>query len=161
MVKRIVTKIGDVFCAEIDGRFKRFFQYFAIDSSQLNSSVIRVFKQHYPMDYMLDISEIVSDEVEFYAHTVLRAGITFNAWYKVGKSTELGDYQHVFFRTNGDIGRVEISEKWYVWKINGPDIYVGKLPPKYYDAENGCVISYIDIITRMRTGKYAYFFPGY
>ena len=31
--KRIVTKIGDVFCAEIDGQYKRFFQYFAIDST--------------------------------------------------------------------------------------------------------------------------------
>ena len=47
MAKRIVTKIGDVFCAEIEGQCKRFFQYFAIDSTQLNSSVIRVFKQHY------------------------------------------------------------------------------------------------------------------
>ena len=49
MAKRIVTKIGDVFCSEIDGQCKRFFQYFAIDSTMLNSSVIRVFKQHYPM----------------------------------------------------------------------------------------------------------------
>ena len=75
--KRIVTKIGDVFCAEIDGQYKRFFQYFAIDSTQLNSSVIRVFKQHYPMDYIPDISEIIAGEVEFYAHTVLRMEMVF------------------------------------------------------------------------------------
>ena len=46
MAKRIVTKIGDVFCSEIDGQCKRFFQYFAIDSTMLNSSVIRVICQH-------------------------------------------------------------------------------------------------------------------
>ena len=96
MAKRIVTKIGDVFCSEIDGQCKRFFQYFAIDSTMLNSSVIRVFKQHYPMDYIPDISEIIVGEVEFYAHTVLRRGIADGIWYKVGKSLELGDYKMSF-----------------------------------------------------------------
>lgn len=47
MAKRIVTKIGDVFCAEIDNRIKRYFQYIVNDMEQLNSSVIRVFKTHY------------------------------------------------------------------------------------------------------------------
>ena len=70
--KRIVTKIGDVFCAEIDGEFKAYFQYVANDLTQLNSSVIRVFKKRYPMDYVPVIEEIVKDEVLFYAHTVLR-----------------------------------------------------------------------------------------
>ena len=161
MAKRIVTKIGDVFCAEIEGQCKRFFQYFAIDSTQLNSSVIRVFKQHYPMDYIPDISEIIAGEVEFYAHTVLRMGIADGIWYKVGKSLELGNYRDVFFRMDGDIDRVERSEKWYVWKIGEPFIYVGKLPAKYYDAENGYVICYEDLIARLKTGKYTYFFPAY
>lgn len=44
MTKRIVTKIGDVFCAEIDNRIKRYFQYIVNDMEQLNSSVIRVLK---------------------------------------------------------------------------------------------------------------------
>ena len=161
MAKRIVTKIGDVFCSEIDGQCKRFFQYFAIDSTMLNSSVIRVFKQHYPMDYIPDISEIIAGEVEFYAHTVLRMGIADGIWYKVGKSLELGNYRDVFFRIDGDIDRVERSEKWYVWKIGEPFIYVGKLPAKYYDAENGYVICYEDLIARLKSGKYTYFFPAY
>lgn len=29
MVKRIVTKIGNIFCAEIDGEYKCYFQYIA------------------------------------------------------------------------------------------------------------------------------------
>ena len=161
MAKRIVTKIGDVFCAEIEGQCKRFFQYFAIDSTMLNSSVIRVFKQHYPMDYIPDISEIIVGEVEFYAHTVLRRGIADGIWYKVGKSLELGDYQDVFFRMNGDIDRVERSEKWYVWKIGEPFIYVGKLPEKYYEADDGSVMPYENLIARFKTGKYSYFFPAY
>lgn len=75
MTKRIVTKIGDVFCAEIDNRIKRYFQYIVNDMEQLNSSVIRVFKTHYPMEHKPVCDEVVKDEVEFYAHTVLRAGI--------------------------------------------------------------------------------------
>lgn len=87
--KRIVTKIGDVFCAEVDGEFKAYFQYVANDLTQLNSSVIRVFKTHYPIDHKPVIEDIVKDEVAFYAHTVLRWGIELNAWYKIGKSTDI------------------------------------------------------------------------
>jgi len=88
--KRIVTKIGDVFCAEIDDQYKRYFQYVVDDMEQLNSSVIRVFKRHYPMDDEPMIDDIVKDEVEFYAHTVLKFGILYNVWYKVGKSKDIG-----------------------------------------------------------------------
>lgn len=88
MAKRIVTRIGNVFCAEIEGKFKCFFQYIAKDMTQLNSSVIRVFKTHYPMEYKPVINDIIKDEVAFYAHTVLRAGIYFNAWYKIGTAKE-------------------------------------------------------------------------
>lgn len=45
MAKRIVTRIGNVFCAEIEGKFKCFFQYIAKDMTQLNSSVIRVLEK--------------------------------------------------------------------------------------------------------------------
>lgn len=44
--KRIVTKAGDVFCAEIDGKYKCFFQYIINDVVQKkNSNVVRVFKR--------------------------------------------------------------------------------------------------------------------
>ena len=88
MAKRIVTRIGNIFCAEIEGKFKCFFQYIAKDMTQLNSSVIRVFKTHYPMEYKPVISDIIKDEIAFYAHTVLYAGIYFNAWYIVGTSKD-------------------------------------------------------------------------
>ena len=90
MAKRIVTRIGDIFCTEIDGEYKCYFQYIEKDLSQLNSSVIRAFKRRYPIDATPIIEEIVNDDILFYAHTVLRAGIDYNAWYKVGKYKELG-----------------------------------------------------------------------
>ena len=51
MTKRIITKIGDIFCVEVDNDYKCYFQYVANDMTVLNSSVIRVFAKHYPIDY--------------------------------------------------------------------------------------------------------------
>ena len=47
--RRIVTKIGAVFCAVIEGRYKMYFQYICSDRSALNSSMIRVFKTKYDL----------------------------------------------------------------------------------------------------------------
>lgn len=162
MAKRIVTKIGDIFCVEIDNQCKRFFQYIVNDMEMLNSSVIRAFKTHYPMDYNPVMEEIIRDEVEFFAHTILRFGIVYNAWYKVSKHPEIGNYDHVWFRTSRDYGdKVEISERWDVWHINEPFIYVGRLTEEYQHAERGEVIPYTEIVTRLTSGFYAYKYPGF
>ena len=81
MAKRIITKIGDIFCVEVDNDYKCYFQYVANDMTVLNSSVIRVFARHYSIDYEPVFEDIVKDEVYFYAHTILRFGILYNAWY--------------------------------------------------------------------------------
>lgn len=165
MKKRIITKIGDVFCAEIEGKFKCFFQYITNDLFQLNSSVIRVFKRHYPMEYKPKIDDLIKDEVAFYAHTVLRPGIALNTWYKVGKSTDLGEdslanvmfghAQDIVVHSPNDIEFVDPLTNWYIWHINDPHIHVGKLPEKYQDIiEIGDVMPYHQIINRMRYGYY-------
>ncbi len=63
----------------------------------LNSSVIRVFAKHYPMDYVPVFEDIVKDDVYFYAHAILRFGILYNAWYKVGKHPDLGYPEEITF----------------------------------------------------------------
>jgi hypothetical protein len=158
MVKRIVTKIGYVFCVEIDNEYKVFFQYVANDLSQLNSSVIRVFKKHYPMDYVPDMDEIVKDQVDFYAHTVLRYGIVENAWYKVGKHPDLGDVENIGFRwfSEGNHDKMTKSYKWYVWKINQEFQHVGEMTKKYKHLDIGVVIPYFFIVEKIRTGKYTF-----
>lgn len=165
--KRIVTKIGNVFCAEIDGKYKCFFQYVANDLSQMNSSVIRVFKRRYPMEYKPKIDDIVKDEVAFFAHTILKFGIEFGAWYKIGKSADIGEeaLSKVIFGCAQDskfisVTKVEIVDpltNWFIWNINGPDINIGKLPKKLHDIlEVGAVKSYLDILHRMKYGYYSY-----
>ena len=171
--KRIVTKIGDVFCAEIDGEFKAYFQYVANDLTQLNSSVIRVFKKRYPMDYEPIIEEIVKDEVLFYAHTVLRCGIEYNAWYKVGKSKELGEdaLKCVTFcmaetitynAKTQEIKNIDPFENWWIWHIGESAKRVGRLPEKYWDkAYIGSVINYANIVKCMKFGYYSGYYDLY
>ncbi len=105
MAKRIVTRIGNVFCAEINGEYKSYFQYVCNDMSQLNSSVIRVFKSRYTIDYEPVLEDIINDEVAFYAHTILKDGIEFNVWYKVEKPLPIDSSEHekVLWGTTGDI----------------------------------------------------------
>ena len=78
MAKRIVTKIGDIFSVTLDNGNLRFFQYVANDLTNLNSSVIRVFKKEYPKGYELNPEEVVSDDVDFYA----QYGTDTNEQYK-------------------------------------------------------------------------------
>ena len=158
MVKRIVTKIGYVYCVEIDNEYKVFFQYVAKDMSQLYSPVIRVFKKHYPMDYVPNMDEIVKDQVDFYAHTFLRFGIFENAWYKVGKHSDLGDVENIGFRwfSEGHIDKMTKSYKWYVWKINQEFQHVGEMTKKYKHLDIGVVIPYFFIVGKIKTGKYKF-----
>ncbi len=164
MAKRIITKIGDVFCVEFQDGTKGYFQYIANDFTQLNSSVIRAFKTHYPIDRKVSIDEIVQDEVAFYMHTILRAGIIENVWYKVGKSYETGEEElkkvifaqaPEYLTVNLNTIDVDPMKNWFIWHINEEMNHIGILPKHLYDnIEFGGVWPYSQIIIRM---KYGYF----
>jgi hypothetical protein len=158
---RIVTKIGYVFCVDVDNQYKRFFQYIADDMTMLNGRVIRVFKRKYPMDYIPNMEEIVKDEVDFYAHTIIKFGIQQNLWYKVGKSSELGDVTNILFRDSEDYGfsKEEKSYNWYIWYINQPTKFIGELTDEYKNIDIGVVIRYPSVAEKIKTGKYDFWYP--
>ena len=157
MAKRIVTKIGYVFCIEIEGQYKCYFQYVANDLTQLNSSVIRVSKTRYPIDYVPDIEAIVNDEVYFYAHTILRVGIDAGAWYKVGKSKNIGEPDKIMFKlfSEGDYSQMTKSYRWYVWQLNKEHVFIGEQTDAIRGYDLGWVVPYIDIVSKIKTGKFA------
>ncbi len=138
---------------------------------QLNSRVIRVLKQRYPMDYVPVLKDIVADEVDFYAHTILRDGIEDGIWYKVGK--EVGDFEKemeipIFGSCQGGRRVVEKSlkydpdDEWYLWKINHDHVRFGILPEKLRDiVEPGSVFSYREIVNRIKYGYYKWNSPAY
>ena len=165
MVKRIVTKIGDIFRVElIDSpkwgivqgkKYLRFFQYIANDMTCLNSSVIRVFKKKYPIEYIFNAEEIINDEIDFYAHTVLKLGIAENFWQKIGKSRDVGDTEHIFFRTYTHDAVNHRDRKWQMWQINKEWKSIGFLTPHYRSMSDlGHVFPYKSIVERMKTGQY-------
>lgn len=167
MAKRIITIIGDVFCVEFDNGTKGYFQYVAKDMTQLNSSVIRAFQTHYPIDQELSIEDIVKDDIAFYAHTVLRPGIAENLWYKVGKSDNIGndELKKVIFgnalihggfcKKEKDEEKIPPLEKWIIWHINDKAVKIGRLPEEYHDVvEFGYVMSYLNITYRLKSGYY-------
>lgn len=136
MATRIVTKIGNIFCINVEGKYLRYFQYIANDLSQLNSSVIRVFKKKYPIDYKLNAEEVVEDEVELYTHTILSHGIREGLWTKVGKSKNIGTLDNIIFRAHIFVKdsykckeKLE-EEEWAIWKINEEYIRLGPVLPE-------------------------------
>lgn len=161
MAKRIITKIGDIFVVKLeDGQ--KYFQYVADDMTQLNSRVIRAFKEKYQAGSVTDLAEVAQGEIDFYAHTSIITGIKLGLWEKTGRAPIYGNID-VIFRQSKDYGenKVVISERWEVWRINEDFRYVGKLKGENRKAEIGSVKAPIDIFERIKTGKYSYYYPGF
>lgn len=165
---RAKTKIGDIFSVKIDKDNKKYFQLVAFDLTQLNSDVIRTFKKEYPISANPDLSEIVSGEVEFYTHCVTKLGLKMNLWEKVGFISDVGKIDNILFRGSSDSGskvgeeNVKVSERWYVWRINDKNFTrVGKLKGENRKAEIGIVVNPYDVVERMKTGKYSFFYPDF
>ena len=166
---KATTRIGDLFCVEFSDNTKGFFQYVTRDAEYLNGQVIRVFKKHYPIDADIAIDDILADDVDFYAYTILKAGIHFNTWYKIGNSKNVdedGFRKVIFGQTNDTIDDTSSSYKfaeievdpltnWFIWRINEKWIPIGILPDEYHDVvELGGITPHLWIKDRMKRGYY-------
>ncbi|WP_410210301.1 hypothetical protein [Aquirhabdus sp.] len=164
---RVVTKIGDIFEVSLgDGR-KKYLQYIISDLMQLNSDVIRVFKQTYQIEDKPDLEEVVKGDVDFYCHTTTSAGIKMGLWTKAGKSNDVGTLD-LLFRGAKDSSRKpeepvkKISNDWYIWRANDEQFtYVGKLEGSNRKAELGSVYPPFAVIQRIITGDYGMYYPDY
>jgi hypothetical protein len=162
---RVYTKIGNVFSAVLDENTKKYFHLVAYDLTQLNSDVIKVFKTKYPVDEKPDLSSVVKDEADFYTHCVTKFGVKLGYWEKVGNVPNVGAID-VLFRDTNDAGskpgeQIKLSQNWYVWKINEEFHRVGKLKGENRKAEIGVIVTPSDVIQRMKTGKYDFFYPDF
>lgn len=150
-----------MFLVKLDNS-QKYFQYVTNDMSMLNSSVIRVFKKEYPLGSTPDLAEVVSGEIDFHVHVVLRWGIEAGYWEKVGKAPA-PEKIDVLFRDSEDYGEniVDISHRWYVWRIGGKFRYVGKLKGENRLAEIGVVKNPESVFNRIKTGEYGGCYPGF
>ena len=164
--KRTVTRIGDVFCAEIDNEYKCYFQYVGKDTKQLGGALIRVFRKKYPLDANPDLMEVINGEIGFYTLTYIQVGTKLGAWYKVGKAPILyqeylmdiifGDPRPFLFdRKTFKSYDVNPFDHWFVRRFNEPSKDIGELPDYLKGCiENDGVHPYSAVIGRM---KYGYF----
>ncbi len=165
-MKRV--RIGHIFVAKIDDEHKRYFQYIARDLNQLNSDVIRVFKKVYSVEETPSLSEILADEIDFYVHCCVRAGVKYNLWEYADKSSELGCIEDILFRDTNDYGTqsgqkpIKISWNWHIWRINDNGYTnVGLLIGKYRKAYMGLVINPWGIIEMLKGNEYPLNYPGF
>lgn len=155
MAKRVVTKVGDVFCVKVDDNHKKYMQFIVSDMTGLNSDVVRAFKEKYPLDATPDLADIVKGEVDFYAHCVTSAGIKRGLWEKIGNCIDIGSIEHIIFKCKDDYTREDIQDDWRIWRINKEIIHIGTLEEE--NKKNcylGAVFPPEDIINKLKTGVY-------
>lgn len=163
-MKYKTPKIGDIYEVPLENGIKGYVQYIANDMTQLNSDVIRVFKRREPGDATPDLNEVINGEVEFYAHvTGMEFGEKDGSWKKIGHNDNVGDLKLPFFKSTRDTGNtsIKVSNQWYVWRINEPTEYVGKLEGENVNADIGSALPPAWVVQRMNTGKYQFFYHDY
>ena len=154
MVKRVKsTKVGDVFEVPISSTEKRYMQYVVSDLTQLNSDVVRGFSKTYSVDDKPSLEEIVSDEVDFYAHCDSRFGIKMEYWTLYGNIQNMGNISDVYFSCTEDNGG-GLSYRWYVWRINGEFISVKNDDPRLKNSFYGVVYPAKMILFRIKNGYF-------
>jgi hypothetical protein len=89
-------------------------------------------------------------------------------WEKIGNTSETGNTTQIIFRSTNDYGSkvgeepIKVSNNWHVWHINDENFtHVGKLTGENRKAEIGVVVIPHDIVCRMKTGKYDFFYPDF
>lgn len=150
MSKRVVNRKGDIYCVNISNQYKVYFQYVADDMTQLNSSVIRVFKTRHQSESSPTIEEIINDSIDFYAHTMINIGLKQGLWSKIGSSKDMGNIDNIGFKMLDS----PKDTSWYVWTINSPIEYHANLPSQYSHYDWGWVYASINIVKRIKDGCY-------
>lgn len=154
MAKRIIIKPGDIFCIELEGDRKCYFQNIGKDTEQLYSDVICVFKKKYEKKEEPTIEEIISDEVYFYSHIYIRWWVKEGFWTKIGNGPINKRINNLYFKT------FSIEDdwiEWRIWKVNHRErFYKNALSKKLFEkCEWGSAFPAMDIIRKITNGYFA------
>lgn len=157
--------LGDVFSVNVEKDRCKYFQFICTDTSQLNSDVIRAFKTKFPATESPSPNFIVNEPVDFFAHTMIKLGLSLGKWEKVGNASIEGPLD-VMFRDTNDVStaqgeaRIAVSNQWYVWHPNEPFRRIGLLASEYKHAHIGVVLNPNRIVERMRSGAFDFVYPS-
>jgi hypothetical protein len=152
--------VGDVYRIALgEGQFG-YMQYLCDDRTQLGSNVVRVFDCIAREGAEPELSQILCEPIAFVAHVALPVGIKRSVWEKIGRGAAPGKIDTLFCQAN-DYGKPDMktSSNWSIWRINEPMVKVGRLDVAQHQAELGLVVNPYDIVSRLRTGRYEFFYP--
>jgi hypothetical protein len=135
-------QIGDCFELDLPEGKAGVVQLVAIDATQLNSEVVRCFG---PLDPGYDTIALLAEESSRYAHMDLRHAVKSQKWRPLPNSSQIGSAE-VYFRTCNDNPQSGISEQWYVWRLGGDAVFVGKLPEAMKHYHIGSILPSIYIV---------------
>ncbi len=156
--KRIINKIGNVYGIPLGDGKKCYMQYIAKDSKVWNSDIVRVFSKKYTLNESPTIDEILSDDILFYSHIVLRIAVHQADIWKEGASNELGleGLNKIIFYDIGYIigGSSKISRA--ISRFEGSIEYTHEEIPETSEYESGMVWSIDAIITKINTGNWPF-----
>ncbi|MBT2621906.1 hypothetical protein [Chryseobacterium sp. ISL-6] len=168
MLKKLKTKIGDIFSIPINEEEKRYMQLIAYDLTQLNSDVVRIFEKKYFLQEMPSNETIIGDKILTYAHCSSDFGLKMNLWVKIGNNLNVGNISSILFRDTNDYGTgpgeepIKISNNWFVWHIDDKTFTkVGKLEEKNKDSYIGIVINPLGIVEIAKGNKYPVNYPAF
>lgn len=166
MDKRVCVRLGNIFAFDSANGRKRYFQYICNDRSCMNTQVIRVFKTTYSHEDNSSVKKIVNDEIDFYAHTIVSAGIKDNVWYKIGTSNDCGldkldKITFALYFTEDELTGIPLLQangaQWKIWKSNERILWsndINALSPKYL--EIGSILPVHQIVNRLTNGYYSF-----
>jgi len=163
MAIRVTVKEGDIFEVPLDNNKKGYFQFIMLDLTQLNSEVIRIFKKRYEANEAPDLEDVVKDEVQRYAHVVIKFGVKMNLWDKVGNVGLESVIEAPYFRMADDDDDPNVqwkrSSKWSVWQVGKDFQSVGRLTDSYKNYDIGLVINPQGISELFKGNKYPGYYP--
>ena len=153
-------KVGDVFLCELEDSV-RIFQYVGNDASQLNSNVIVAFKNMIPKGVEFDLGDLNKLDTDFYAHVAIDLGVKMKYWRKIGSALP-AEWSNILFRDTNDYGKSGVTESddWWVWEPNHAARNIGSLKGEYRKSYIGVVMAPPNILDRLKSGKYSYFYPA-
>lgn len=129
MARLVNLKESDIFEVIISDKEKTYFQYLCMDPLQLNSDVIRVFKQKYHLSDTPSINRITDDEVYFCVHVFLHKGVKEGYWKRIGNRADIGIIGNIVFKdVFSDLHR------WRVHNLDGDCLFYYSLPKEYENA---------------------------
>jgi hypothetical protein len=164
-IKRPRTLVGDVFEIVLNKGGKRYMQYIGFDKTTygFGGDVIRIFKKTYSQTVNPSLDEIVSDEVDFYAH-IHRVSIGTKAglWSRLGNiKTNLG-MKPLFYQGPSRVAIGDFKgDEWILWEMDGKDWKATKDEVLESSANMGGVMPPKWAEERVQTGKYQITDPHY